>query len=232
MKRIIINGIFALVFGLLAPQIATAQGTTTFLSNLGQSSAGSNSVGSDSWLAAEFITGNNANGYFLISIQLAMLNPSGSPSGFTVMVYDQYTGPVANLPGSSLGTLTGSANPSTTGIYTYTAPSDLTLSAGTPYYIVLTSGTTIANGAYEWSYTSANSYSPIGQWSGGPGGVLLSSNGSEWSGEIPAYSQFALLATPVPEPGVIGLLALGGLLLAFCAGKHGPFHELTGKGRR
>jgi hypothetical protein len=83
MKRIIIGGIMAFVVGLVAPKIATAQGTTTFLSNLGQTSAGDNPAGSDSWLAAGFYTGNDVNGYVPNSIQLGMADASGNPAGFT-----------------------------------------------------------------------------------------------------------------------------------------------------
>jgi len=36
------------------------------------------------------------------------------------------------------------------GTFTYTPLSNLTLSPNTPYFIVLTAGITIANGAYEW----------------------------------------------------------------------------------
>jgi hypothetical protein len=60
---------------------------TAYLSNLGQSSTGSLAVGSDSWLAASFGTGTNEGGYELNSIQLAMTDASGNPSGFTVMIY-------------------------------------------------------------------------------------------------------------------------------------------------
>jgi hypothetical protein len=66
------------VAGLLAQQLALAQGTTTYLSNLGQASAGSLAVGSDSWLAAPFGTGFNAGGYVLDSAQLSLTDASGN----------------------------------------------------------------------------------------------------------------------------------------------------------
>src|ERR1035441_4891149 len=61
MRKTIISGIIASVFGLLAPQIIQAQGTT-YLSNLDQSSVGSVAVGSDSWLAGIFNTGHKLDG--------------------------------------------------------------------------------------------------------------------------------------------------------------------------
>ncbi len=59
MKKQIVSIIIVFAVALLAPQITQAQGTTTFLSNLGQTSAGSNPVSDNTWLAAEFATGNN-----------------------------------------------------------------------------------------------------------------------------------------------------------------------------
>jgi len=148
MKRIVIGGVIVFAVGLFAPRIATAQGTVTYLSNLGQASAGSLAVGSDSWLAASFITGTNASGYSLNSIQLAMTDASGNPSGFTAMLYSAI-GVTGVFPGSSLGTLNGSLNPVSGGIFTYTPASNPTLLPSTGYFIVLTAGTAIANGAYS-----------------------------------------------------------------------------------
>lgn len=205
MKKIII--MFAIA--LLAPRLLQSQGIT-YLSNLGQTSTGSNPVGGDSWVASTFATGNNAGGYLLDSIQLAMMDASGNPSGFTAMIYNAGYGFGDNL-GSNLATLTGSANPSTVGIYAYTPASSLTLSPNSEYYIVLTAGTATADGAYDWSLTSPISYSPSGGW-GGAGGVWKSSDGSTWLYNSGA-PQFAITATGVPEPGILGLIGLGGLLL-------------------
>ncbi len=101
----------------LTPQITQAQ-RITYLSNLGQTSTGSLAIGSDSWLAADIITGNNASGYLLNSIQLAMTDASGNPNGFTVAIYSSVIGSAIH-PGSSLGTLNGSLSPVTSGIYIY-----------------------------------------------------------------------------------------------------------------
>jgi hypothetical protein len=216
MKKAFLVSIIILGLGLFAPQILPAQGSTTFLSNVGQTSVGSNLVGSDSWLAATFFTGGNAGGYMLNSVQLSMLDSSGSPNDFTVMIYSANIGVGIN-PGSSVGTLTGSANPSTAGIYTYTATSALTLSPGA-YFIVLTSGTAVANGAYDWSLSGVNSYTSTDGWrvtGGMSSGVYQSFNGASWTSLSATYPEFAINATATPEPGVIGLFALGGLLIAF-----------------
>ncbi len=209
MKKII-SGLIVLAGALLSPQITQAQGTITYLSNIGQASTGSNIVGSDSWFAAMFLTGANAGGYMFDSVQLGMTDATGNPSGFTAMIYGATVAHGAILPGTSLGTLDGSLNPVTAGTYTYTPASSLTLSSGTQYFIVLTAGTTVANGAYQWSYAGANSYNPSGNWHS-PGGVLTSSNGSSWPQFTAVPAQFAINATAIPEPSSLGLLVLGGL---------------------
>jgi hypothetical protein len=208
MRKTIVSGIIASVFGLLAPQILQAQGTT-YLSNLEQSSAGSFAAGSDSWLAATFETGTNAGGYVINSIQLAMSNASGNPSGFQVMLYRG-----GGTPGTLLGTLNGSLDPVTAGIYTYTPAATLTLPISGPYDIVLTAGTAVGNGAYEWSGAGMNSYNPSGGWSslGVVAGFWTSSNGSllSWIHNGSAFPQFAIDATAVPEPSTTALAALSG----------------------
>jgi hypothetical protein len=213
MKKIIINYTVTFLLELIVSQITLAQGTITYLSNLGQISSGSSSVGSNLWLAVPFQTGSNGGGYILNSIDLEMLNASGSPAGFTVMLYGEANNPGGVLPGASLGTLTGPVNPSTSGIYAYSDVSNFTLSPGVNYFIVLTAATATANGAYAWSSTSTGSYSsynPIGGWFGG-GPALFSGNGLSWTVLSGAYTQFAINATAIPEPGVLSLFVLGGL---------------------
>ncbi|HEY3932288.1 MAG TPA: choice-of-anchor R domain-containing protein [Verrucomicrobiae bacterium] len=214
MKTNIVNGIIIFLLGLLSPQIAQAQGTITYLSSLSPTSTGNAAVSSDSWLAAGFGTGNNPDGYTLDSIQLAMTDTSGNPSDFTAMIYNEANNPAAILPGSSLGTLSGSDNPSTSGIFTYTDDSNIILSPSTEYFIVLTAGTMVANGAYEWEESA---YPPsINMW-GVDNGVLHSSNnGSSWS--FTPYSgiaQFAITATPIPEPSPSLLILLGSGILFY-----------------
>jgi hypothetical protein len=217
---IIIGGVIVLFFGFLTPQITQAQGTI-YLSNLDQPSTGSLAVGSDSWLALPFVTGNNTDGYVLNSVQLEMTNASGNPIGFMVMFYSfNPNNPI--FPGSSLGSLSGSTDPEIGGIYSYTAPSNLTLSPSTEYFIVLTAGTMIASGAYEWSVASTASINENGNWhrgtSGGEGPFAFASiDGSSWSLVMNGLGrlQFAIDATAVPEPGGLSLFVLGGLLLGF-----------------
>jgi hypothetical protein len=197
--------IILLVVSLLASHLAQAQGTT-YLSNLGQTSAGSSPVGSDSWVASEIITGSNAGGYLLDSVQLAMADASGSPIGFTVMIDGPPTDPFIISPGNSLATLNGSMEPSTGGLYTYTA-SGLTLSPQTDYFLVVTAGTSITNGAYNWNFVNRSSYNPADHWKGSF--TLMANNGSPWGPVSGNYLQYAINATAIPEPSTLGLLALG-----------------------
>ena len=166
--------LLAWAFTMWSPRIAQAQGTI-YISSLGVPSTGIASVGSDSWLAEGFGTGTNASGYVLNSVQLALGDAVGNPSGFTAKIYN--VNPlivVGAVPGSSLGILNGSLDPVAAGIYTYTPGSTLTLSPGTPYFIVLTAGTAVADGAHNWSFTRTHNTTVSGGWNGG--GALLSSS--------------------------------------------------------
>jgi hypothetical protein len=84
MKRIVLLAILASALAGLPSQLAQAQGTMTYVSNLDQSSVGSVAVGSNSWLTEVFRVGTNPGGYVLNSIQLAMTDAVGSPGGFQV----------------------------------------------------------------------------------------------------------------------------------------------------
>jgi hypothetical protein len=211
MKKLTSSSVIVFTVALLAPQIAPAQGEMTYLSNLAQPSTGSHAVGSNSWLAMEFHTGNNTGGYLLDSIQFALTDASGNPSNFTAMIYTE-VGFTGDFPGSSLGTLDGSLNPASSGVYTYTDDSNITLSPNAIYYIVLTAGTAVANGAYEWSLTSSASYNPNGGWGWfQPYNPSHSSDGLNWYGYLNTNPQFAINATAVPEPSSEILLGLGGV---------------------
>jgi hypothetical protein len=217
MRKTIISGIIASVLGLLAPQMLQAQGTM-YLSNLDQPSVGSLAVGSNSWVAGMFVVSNNPSGYGLNSIELAMKDAAGSPGAIQAMIYA--SGPGGLYPGFSIGTLTSSLDPVTAGVCTFTPAAPLTFSPNNAYAIVLTSGTAVADGAYEWSYGGANAYNSSGGWYtllGGAAGAWISSNGSpiSWHPNISAFPQFAIEATAVPEPGVLSLIILGGLHLVW-----------------
>jgi hypothetical protein len=141
-----------------------------------------------------------------------MTDASGNPSSFAVMLYANSGNPFTILPGSSLDTLNGSANPSTAGTYTYTTGSTITLSPSTDYFVVLTAATTVADGSYNWNVSSTYSPISIGGW-GGDNILAQSTDGLNWNFITGNYPLFAVNATPTPEPSVGIYLSLGGILL-------------------
>jgi hypothetical protein len=199
---------FALVLmaGLLAPRLAQAQGTL-YVSNLGQTPAGTASIGSDAWIAQAFYTGANSSGYSLNAIQLLMDAGSGSPDGFDVSLYSDSGG----VPGNDLGSLAGS-DPAAGGLFTYTS-AGLPLASQTLYFIVATAATPVAQGAYDWSYvyTSAGN----NQWEIYPLSGS-SSDGSSWTMQGRAETfQMGIYAAEAPEPSTLALAGLGLACLVF-----------------
>ena len=211
MKRMRIYGLIVCASGLLVAQSVLSQGTV-YISNLAQPSSGSVAVGSDLWVAHEFITGSNPGGYILDSVQLAMQPASGAPNSFSVMLYGNGAPYLGAAPGkTSLGTLTGSSmDPITTGLYTYTA-SGLTLAPSQAYFIVATAGTPLASGAFAWSVENTSYPSSSGGW-GTTVLAFTSSDGLTWNSPVADDLQFSLTATDVPEPDTVVLLGLPGVL--------------------
>jgi hypothetical protein len=225
MKKFIAN----LAVVLLASWGAKGQGTT-YLSNLGQTPVTPLGIGNNSWLAAAIHTGPNTGGYLLDSIQLAMADEysaGGTPSNFTVLLYANATSGRV-LPENNLGALSGSADPATAGIYAYTPASSLILSPSTLYSIVLTAGSPfirpnpaggpVNDTGYVWNCMTSGTpfvYNPSGSWFSPY--TYSSTDGLNWNEGSGLFPQFSLTAEPVPEPGVFGLLILGGLpLLRYC----------------
>jgi hypothetical protein len=205
MKKVI--GFILSALGLFAPLLVVAQGTLYF-SNLGQTSAGSAVVASDSWIAQGFGTGTNAAGYTVNSVQLLMGEASGNPNGFNISIYSKS----GNSPQNNLGSLVGS-DPAANGVYTYTA-SGLILSPSTAYYVVVTAATSVAQGAYSWSATSGNN--PSIRNDGWLGGIYdFSTDGSNWNYSRDQFFQFSITGTAVPEPSTAVLAGLGLVGLSF-----------------
>jgi PEP-CTERM motif len=198
---------------LVASLCLQAQGTL-YVSNLGQTPIGNTAIGSDSWVAQDFFTGTNSDGYVLNSVQLLMDASSGNPDGFTISIYSYDN--TSMSPGSKLGSLTG-LDPSVGGIFTYTAPG-ITLLPGL-YLVVVTADTPVAQGAYNWS--SGPGAGQGGDIRGDDGWDIghlyyTSPDGLNWNYSREQYFQMAIYATPIPEPSTLSLLFLGsGILIYF-----------------
>ena len=202
--KALINGIILFTMWFVI-RSAQAQGTL-YVSNLTQPSTNSMAVAGDSWIAQLFLTGTNPGGYTLNAIQLLMNSDSGNPSGFTISVYT----PSNAIPGTYLGNLVGPSNPSTKGIFSYSA-SGIMLSPLTSYFIVVTASTPISNGAYYWSLANTGLDTTFGDTRWAIYQLYgTSSNGQNWA-ETAGQNNFqmAIYATAVPEPSALWLIFLG-----------------------
>ena len=200
MEKISISLVTAIYF--LSPFDGKAQGNL-YVSNLGQTSAGSIASGSNSWLAEVFSTGNNSQGYRLNSVQILMDDALGSPYGFTVSLFNLNGSSFE--PGNNIGSLNG-FSPTSGGIFSYSA-SNINLLPSTKYWIVLTSTTLIPSGSYNWSLANNFNYISSDGWQ--IGSYSESSDGSSWVSQRSNPLQFSVYATPIPEPSTLALLGAG-----------------------
>jgi hypothetical protein len=198
-------GILMLVALGFTSQYAQGQGMI-FVSNLGGNPAEYTGygLGSNQWLANSFETGTTPAGYQLNSIQIP-IGVNGSPTGFSLSLYSDNSG----QPGNNLGTLGGS-NPTDWALYSYTA-SGIELTSSTTYWIVVTSPTpAYSDNSFYWVLTSDTDYTSSDGWSMNPGVWRASfSGGSSWSGGTGSPFQFAINATPAPEPEICSLVGFG-----------------------
>ncbi|HTR42368.1 MAG TPA: choice-of-anchor R domain-containing protein [Pseudomonadales bacterium] len=198
------NLIFTIVtvIGLLSLRTAQAQGVL-YVSNLGQSVAGGEVIGSNSWVAQTFVTGPGTGGYLVNSVQLLIDAPSGTHSGFSVSIYSKTGDPHSehepgDAPQASLGSFTG-PEPATTGVFSYTNPGIL-LASSTFYYVVVTAATSTHVGSYAWSgttgLTQSNGFTIQDE-------CFNSTNGSAWTWTPRKITfQLGLYASAVPPPNL------------------------------
>jgi hypothetical protein len=190
--------------GLLVGHLAYGQGTV-YVSNLKQPTFTSENVASDRWFAAYFHTGNDLGGYELNSLQLLMGPASGNPSGFQVFIYSNNGG----QPGIPLGSLTG-PDPGAGGIFSFSA-TGIALASSASYYIVATASSPLIDGYYSWNRSTTAHYESSGGWFSTLG-YYFSSDGTTWFADRNSPLQFAVTATPVPEPSALALFLCASIL--------------------
>jgi len=177
---------------------------TVYLSGLDLATAGVVAIGSEARVETAFTAGTNAAGYLLNSVQISIGGITGSPAGLKVMLLNYVTR-------QPLLTLTGS-DPTGDGVFMYEA-SGFVLLPRKSYWLALTSTTPLATGAFLWNYTTATPSVREG-WEGD--GMAIVSPGPppttiRYAERAP---QFAVRATPIPEPSSVALFLVGGLVLA------------------
>lgn len=128
----------------LAASLLTVK-ADTLSSNLSSASAGTEAATGDTWLAASFTTDSFSDSLSSVTLALADLTASGVSAQAAL-----YSDDGLNEPGTSIGTLTAtSAYSSTLSDTTFTG-SNLTLSADSKYWIVLSA----LSGELDWSYAA------------------------------------------------------------------------------
>lgn len=173
-----------------------------YLSNTSGNSQRSSLVNSTAWIAQGFETGENVQGYSLNEVDLEMSDGTGIPSGFSVGIFNDVNG----LPSSSLGLLSGSPNPASSGIYSYTA-TGITLAPNTEYFVMTSAASAAATGSFEWGFGPA--LTGNSDWQSFPP-IFTTSAGAQWSGfRDNAYALTSIYATAVPEPSQWALLLIG-----------------------
>ena len=184
------------------------------LSNLTVTDTDANDVSTSPWIAQSFLTNNQS--WTLTSATLFFNEAYDTSGNLFVDVYSNAT----DVPGSSLGGLSGSDNPASEGQYTYTS-TGISLDPSTTYWLV--AGVSSGDGAYGWFYDNSGSITSTGVWSIPPTSTFAgtSDSGSSWDSYPGLPLLFSIEATatspsPVPEidPNSLGsvlALVLGSL---------------------
>lgn len=175
----------------------------TLSDNLSSTVAGTEPVSGNTWVAAEFST--DASTYTLSSATLMLQN--FTPGTATLYLYRD----AAGQPGTTEGNLSSPGTYSTTISATTFAGNNLLLLPNSNYWLVLTANT----GDFEWAWTESSSGSGAGfeaNWS------ASNDAGATWFTSSTEPEISSVMASPtasaVPEPSVVGLLAIGYLLAA------------------
>jgi hypothetical protein len=183
------------------------------LSNLNVTETDANDVSTSPWIAQSFVTNNQSWALTSATLFFKAYNTSGN------LFVDLYSN-ATNVPGSLLGTLSGSDNPESEGQYTYTS-TGISLAPSTTYWLV--AGVSSGVGSYGWFYDYSGSITSTGVWSIPSTNTyaVTTDGGSNWDSYpgLPLLLRIEATATspsPVPEidPNSLGsvlALVLGSL---------------------
>ena len=165
--------------------------TPVGVSNLSETSTqGSPSTSGGAWIANEFTTGSNTNGYTVSEVTVPISPGSGS-GNVTLRIFSKNTSTAK--PNSSLVTLTntGDAN----GNYTFSCSgAGCDLSAGTGYFLVLSAATGYS---YTWAATASNNETGSVGWTIGNTYTASLNSGSSWTPDANVRStKFSIMTTP------------------------------------
>ena len=165
--------------------------TPVGVGNLSETSTqGSPTTSGGAWIANEFTTGSNTNGY-TVSEVIVPISPGSGSGNVTLRIFSKGSGN-AN-PNSSLVTLTntGDAN----GNYTFSCSgTGCDLDADTSYFLVLSA----ASGySYSWASTASNNETGSADWSIGNAYTASTTSGTTWTANANSYvTKFSITATP------------------------------------
>ena len=165
--------------------------TPAGVTNLSETSTqGSPSTSGGAWIANEFTTGDNANGYTVSQVTVP-ISPGGGGSNVTLRIFSKASG--TTNPQSSLVTLTNTGQ--TAGAYTFSCSgAGCDLAAGTSYFLVLSA----ASGySYTWATTASNSETGSAGWTIGNTYTASTNSGSSWTPDANTrVAKFSIAATP------------------------------------
>lgn len=196
LKNVAIFFVCASVF--FKQQTGNAQSSVTYLNNTGQPITGTADIDSNLYLTAQFLTGTNAGGYIINSVQFLFADASGSPNLTSYLRCDLCSS-IYDLPQSVLDTFVPNDNPTTAGLHTFERlqplDSPVNLAAATDYWLLFIPSGNSSVGEYRYSLTdSANSVANDG-WS---------ITGNVWNGQV-GLPMFTINATAIPEPSSVSL---------------------------
>lgn len=191
--------LWALTLLLTALPAAKSEGQLVIVNNLPNAATNSLGITYDFWRANEFTVGSTDARFGNVTISLASADPVNP------LVVQLWSGNTTR-PTALIATLSG-ANPTTGGNYTFSATSSITLSALTPYWVVLSTSSSFSATDYEWNSTSDLSTT-------GPGTLdgynSATASGTLWLTHVTS-SNF-MMSVSVPEPAAYGLIFGMGIL--------------------